>query len=95
MYTVIDKRVKRNTSYVLNKPVPIYLKLPVYLNKTLKIVTFYNSKFQEALNLGLQPSHIRQAIRNNLQVHGRPFRSTDLFIQQVLLESQPTFVTDG
>lgn len=64
-------------------------------NKNLRILTFYNSTFQDALELGLQPSHIRQAIRNNLQVHGRPFRSTDIFIQQVLLESRPTFVTDG
>ncbi|XP_025414907.1 death-associated inhibitor of apoptosis 2-like [Sipha flava] len=39
-----------------------------------------------ALQLGLQPDHIRQAIRNNIQDIGRPFRRTDSFIQQILVE---------
>lgn len=47
-----------------------------------------------ALELGLQPSQIRQAIRSNLQDIGRPFRSLDNFIQQVLTQDQ-TFPTDG
>lgn len=48
-----------------------------------------------ALELGLQPSQIRQAIRNNLQDIGRPFRSIDNFIQQVLTQDQTSFPTDG
>lgn len=48
-----------------------------------------------ALELGLQPSQIRQAIRNNLQDIGRPFRSLDNFIQQVLTQDQTSFATDG
>lgn len=48
-----------------------------------------------ALELGLQPSQIRQAIRNNLQDIGRPFRSLDDFIQQVLTQNQTSFPTDG
>lgn len=46
-----------------------------------------------ALELGLQPSQIRQAIRSNLQEIGRPFRSVDNFIQQVLTQDQ-TFPTE-
>jgi len=48
-----------------------------------------------ALELGLQPSQIRQAIRSNLQDIGRPFRSTDNFMQQVLNQDQNTFFNDG
>jgi len=48
-----------------------------------------------ALELGLQPSHIRQAITNNLQDIGRPFRSEDNFIQQVLIQGQTSFSADG
>ncbi|XP_050525786.1 putative inhibitor of apoptosis isoform X2 [Daktulosphaira vitifoliae] len=47
-----------------------------------------------ALELGLQPSQVRQAIQSNLQEIGRPFRSMDSFIQQVLTQDQ-TFPTDG
>ncbi|XP_050443226.1 baculoviral IAP repeat-containing protein 7-like [Adelges cooleyi] len=47
-----------------------------------------------ALELGLQPSQVRQAIRSNMQEIGRPFRSMDSFIQQVLTQNQ-TFPTDG
>lgn len=48
-----------------------------------------------ALELGLQPSQVRRAIRNNLQDIGRPFRSVDDFIQQILSLGQPSFSTDG
>ncbi|VVC24368.1 BIR repeat,Zinc finger, RING/FYVE/PHD-type,Zinc finger, RING-type [Cinara cedri] len=48
-----------------------------------------------ALELGLQPSQIRQAIRNNLQDIGRPFRSTDNFIQQILSQGQSSFPAEG
>lgn len=47
-----------------------------------------------ALELGLQPSQIRQAIRSNLQEIGRPFRSVDNFIQQVLTQDQTSFPTE-
>jgi hypothetical protein len=52
----------------------------------LKNVTIILLIFQTALQLGLQPDHIRQAIRNNIQDIGRPFRRTDSFIQQILVE---------
>lgn len=48
-----------------------------------------------ALELGLQPSHIRQSIRDNLQDIGRPFRSEDNFIQQVLNQVQTSFSAAG
>lgn len=48
-----------------------------------------------ALQLGLQPSQIRQAIRSNLQEIGRPFRSIDSFIQQILTQDQTSFPTEG
>lgn len=48
-----------------------------------------------ALELGLQPSQIRQAIRNNLQDIGRPFRRLDNFMQQVLNQDQSSFSTEG
>jgi len=48
-----------------------------------------------ALELGLQPSQIRQAIQNNLQDIGTPFRSMDSFMQQVLNQDQNSFFSDG
>ncbi|XP_022161640.1 baculoviral IAP repeat-containing protein 7-B-like isoform X3 [Myzus persicae] len=48
-----------------------------------------------ALELGLQPSQIRQAIRSNLQDIGTPFRSMDSFMQQVLNQDQNSFFSDG
>lgn len=51
--------------------------------------------FQMALELGLQPSQIRQAIRSNLQDIGTPFRPMDNFMQQVLNQDQNSFFSDG
>lgn len=48
-----------------------------------------------ALELGLQPSQIRQAIRSNLQDIGTPFRSMDSFMQQVLNQDQNSAFSDG
>lgn len=48
-----------------------------------------------ALELGLQPSQVRQAIINNLQDIGRPFRSMDNFMQQILTQDQSSFPTEG
>ncbi|XP_060863700.1 putative inhibitor of apoptosis isoform X1 [Metopolophium dirhodum] len=48
-----------------------------------------------ALELGLQPSQIRQAIRSNLQDIGTPFRSMDSFMQQVLNQDQNSFFSNG
>lgn len=48
-----------------------------------------------ALELGLQPSQVRQAIQSNMQDIGRPFRSVDSFIQQVLTQDQASFSTEG
>ncbi|XP_060853889.1 baculoviral IAP repeat-containing protein 2-like isoform X2 [Rhopalosiphum padi] len=50
---------------------------------------------QMALELGLQPSQIRQAIRNNLQDIGTPFRPMDNFMRQVLNQDQNSFFSDG
>lgn len=50
---------------------------------------------QMALELGLQPSQIRQAIRSNLQDIGTPFRPMDNFMQQVLNQDQNSFFSDG
>lgn len=50
---------------------------------------------QMALELGLQPSQIQQAIRSNLQDIGTPFRSIDSFMQQVLNQDQNSFFADG
>jgi len=47
-----------------------------------------------ALELGLQPSQIRQAIRNNIQDIGRPFRSPDNFIEQILTQDQNSSFSD-
>jgi len=47
-----------------------------------------------ALELGLQPSQIRQSIRNNLQDIGRPFRSMDCFIQQILTQDQSSLASN-
>jgi len=47
-----------------------------------------------ALELGLQPSQIRQAIRSNLQDIGTPFRSMDSFMQQVLNQDQNSAFSD-
>ncbi|KAE9526263.1 hypothetical protein AGLY_013894 [Aphis glycines] len=48
-----------------------------------------------ALELGLQPSQIRQAIRSNLQDIGTPFRPMDNFMQQVLNQDQNSFFSEG
>lgn len=48
-----------------------------------------------ALELGLQPSQIRQAIRSNLQDIGQPFRSMDSFMQQVLNQDQNSVFSNG
>lgn len=48
---------------------------------------FFYLIFQTALQLGLQPDQIRQAMRNNMQDIGRPFRRPEEFIRQILSEN--------